>query len=49
MKGHTLRGLVDGKLLTEQDQAARPRGMAFLASTYLRNSFDDLKVEPLGR
>ena len=32
-----------------EDHAVRPKGMAFLASTYHRNSFDNLKVEPLGR
>ena len=49
MKGRTLRGFVDGKLLIEKDRAARPKGMAFLASTYHRNSFDNLKVEPIGQ
>ena len=49
MNGHTLRGLIDGKLVTETDRAARRGGMAFLASTYHRNSFDNLRVEPVGR
>jgi galactosylceramidase len=49
MQGKRLRGLVDGKVLADVENATRSKGMAVLASTYHRNSFDNLKVEPLRR
>ena len=48
LQGKRLRGLVDGKALATVENTARAKGMAVLGSTYNRNSFDNLKVEPLG-
>ena len=52
MKGGTIRGLVDGKELTSVQHNAQSAGMAFIASTYDHNLFDNIHVtkpaEPAG-
>ena len=40
-------GLVDGKKLAVVIDASHPKGMAFLASTYDRNLFDNVRVAPV--
>jgi galactosylceramidase len=47
MKGDQIIGLVDGKQLAAVTDAARAKGMAFLASTYDRNLFDNVRVRPV--
>jgi galactosylceramidase len=46
MKGGRITGLVDGKKLAEVTDNSRAKGMAFLASTYDRNLFDNIRVGP---
>jgi galactosylceramidase len=46
MKGDQIVGLVDGKKLAAVTDASRAKGMAFLASTYDRNLFDNVRVGP---
>lgn len=48
MKGNQFIGLVDGKKLATVTDASRAKGMAFLASTYDHNLFDNLRVGPVG-
>ena len=40
-------GFVDGKKLAAVTDQSRAKGMAFLASTYDHNLFDNLRVGPL--
>ncbi|MBN2506590.1 MAG: hypothetical protein JXQ71_07840 [Verrucomicrobia bacterium] len=47
LKGDQIVGLVDGKPLAAVTDRSRNAGMAFLASTYDRNLFDNVRVEPL--
>ena len=47
MKGDRLSGAVDGKPLAVVTHGARAKGMAFLASTYDHNLFDNVRVGPL--
>jgi galactosylceramidase len=47
MKGDQIMGLVDGKKLAIATNSAGLKGMAFIASTYNRNLFDNINVEPL--
>ena len=47
MKGDRISGSVDGKPLAAVTDASRAKGMAFLASTYDRNLFDNVRVGPL--
>ena len=47
MKGHQISGAVDGKPLAAVMDASRAKGMAFLASTYDRNLFDNVRVGPI--
>jgi galactosylceramidase len=47
MKGNELTGFVDGKKLAAVTDASRAKGMAFLASTYDHNLFDNVRVEPI--
>jgi galactosylceramidase len=46
MKGVRITGVVDGKKLAEVTDESRAKGMAFLASTYDRNLFDNVHVGP---
>ena len=47
MKGDRISGTVDGKNLAAVTDASRAKGMAFLASTYDRNLFDNVRVGPI--
>jgi len=47
MKGDRISGFTDGKKLATVTDKSRAKGMAFLASTYDRNLFDDVRVGPL--
>ena len=47
MKGDQIIGFVDGKKLAAVTDKSRAKGMAFLASTYDRNLFDNVRVGPL--
>lgn len=47
MKGDQIIGAVDGKKLAALTDASRSKGMAFLASTYDRNLFDNVRVGPV--
>jgi len=47
MKGGQIIALVDGKKLAAVADASCAKGMAFLASTYDRNAFDNVRVEPV--
>ena len=47
MKGDRISGSVDGKPLAAVTDASRAKGMAFLASTYDRNLFDNVRVGPI--
>lgn len=47
MINRQVSGFVDGKKLTSVSVESSTKGMAFIASTYDRNFFDDIKVEPI--
>ncbi len=47
LKGDRISGSVDRKPLAAVTDASRAKGMAFLASTYDRNLFDNVRVGPL--
>ncbi|HXP59350.1 MAG TPA: hypothetical protein VN829_02610, partial [Dongiaceae bacterium] len=47
MNGGQIAGFVDGKKLAEVTDKSRAKGMAFLASTYDRNLFDNIRAGPL--
>ena len=47
LNGHQISGSVDGKPLTQVSDKARDKGMVFLASTYDRNLFDNVRIGPL--
>ncbi len=47
MKGDQITGLIDGKKLATVNNKAGTKGMAFIASTYDHNLFDNIHVEPL--
>lgn len=47
MHGSQLNGFVDGKKLAAVSAPSQAKGMAFIASTYDRNLFDNIKVEPI--
>ena len=47
LNGNEIIGVVDGKKLATVTDASRAQGMAFLASTYDRNLFDNVTVEPV--
>lgn len=47
MKDDQITGLVDGKKLATATNSTGLKGMAFIASTYNRNLFDNINVEPL--
>ena len=47
MKGDQIIGFVDSKMLASVTDKSRAQGMAFLASTYDRNLFDNVRVGPL--
>ncbi len=47
MKGNRIAGFVDGKPLAAVTDASGAMGMAFLASTYDRNLFDNVRVGPI--
>ena len=47
LKGDQIIGSVDGKKLAAVTDKSRAKGMAFLASTYDRNLFDNVRVGPL--
>ncbi len=46
LKGHQILGAIDGKRLAAVTDKSRAAGMAFLASTYDRNLFDNVRVTP---
>lgn len=46
MKGNQITGFVDGKKLAIISDKSGLKGMAFIASTYDRNLFDNISVEP---
>jgi len=47
MKGSLLTGHVDGNKMAAVTDNSQATGMAFLASTYDRNLFDNVRVEPV--
>lgn len=47
LKGDQIRGFIDGRCLATVTHAAGAKGMAFLASTYDRNFFDNMRIIPL--
>ena len=47
LKGQQIIGVLDGKKLAVVTDASRAKGMAFLASTYDHNCFDNVCVEPI--
>jgi galactosylceramidase len=47
LKGSLLKGHVDGKKMAAVTDTSRATGMAFLASTYDRNLFDNVRVGPV--
>jgi galactosylceramidase len=47
MKGDQIIGFVDGNKLTTISNNLGLKGMAFIASTYDRNLFDNIRVEPI--
>jgi galactosylceramidase len=49
MNGDQVTGFVDAKPLATVSGLPPRKGMAFLASTYDRNLFDNLRVEPVAR
>ena len=48
LNGGQIAGFVDGKKLADVTDKSRAKGMAFLASTYDHNLFDNVRVGPLG-
>ena len=42
--GHSIRGYIDGQLLADVTDATRSNGMAYLASTYHGNLFDNVRI-----
>ncbi|TSJ43404.1 hypothetical protein FO440_04210 [Mucilaginibacter corticis] len=46
MKGDQVTGVVDGKKLASVTNQSGAKGMAFIASTYDHNLFDNIHVEP---
>lgn len=49
MKGNQITGLVDGKQLTTVTAEKGMKGMAFIASTYDHNLFDNIQVVPVSK
>jgi len=47
MKGTQITGFIDGKKLTTIADESHLKGAAFIASTYSRNLFDNIRVEPI--
>jgi galactosylceramidase len=47
MKGDQITGFIDGKELVTITDNLGIKGMAFIASTYDRNLFDNIRVEPV--
>lgn len=47
MKGDQITGFVDGNKLTTISNNSGLRGMAFIASTYDRNLFDNIRIGPV--
>jgi hypothetical protein len=47
MKGTQITGFIDGKKLTTITDESHLKGAAFIASTYSRNLFDNIRVEPI--
>jgi galactosylceramidase len=47
LNGQQIAGGVDGKVMATVTDNSRAKGMAFLASTYDRNLFDNVSVKPL--
>ena len=46
MKGVQITGFVDNKKMTILSEKSGVKDMAFIASTYDRNLFDNIRVEP---
>ncbi|MES2426907.1 MAG: hypothetical protein V4560_08020 [Bacteroidota bacterium] len=47
MKGDQITGIIDGKQLATVTNSSGLKGMAFIASTYDHNLFDNIHVEPI--
>jgi galactosylceramidase len=47
MKGDQVAGFVDGAKLTALTSKSNPKGMAFIASSYNHNLFDNIRVMPI--
>jgi galactosylceramidase len=47
MKGDQITGFIDGEKLASVSDKSGSKGMAFIASTYDRNLFDNIRVEPI--
>jgi len=47
MQGNQIRGAIDGKTLATVTDKSGAKGMAFLASTYDHNLFDNISVTPV--
>jgi galactosylceramidase len=47
LDGKRITGFIDGQRVTEVTDTSRASGMAFLASSYDRNCFDNVRVQPL--
>ena len=47
MKGDQITGSIDGKKLATISDTSGLKGMAFITSTYDRNLFDNIRVEPV--
>jgi galactosylceramidase len=43
-RGDTIRGYLDGEMLAQTKNSSRSNGMAYLASTYHGNLFDNVKI-----
>lgn len=47
MRGDKISGFIDGRKLASITDGSRAQGLAYLASTYDRNGFDNVRVAPL--
>jgi hypothetical protein len=46
MKGDQIAGIIDNKIIATITDKSGLKGMTFIASTYDRNLFDNILVEP---
>lgn len=49
MNGKEITGLVDGKRLATVNAGSESKGMAFIASTYDHNLFDNIHIDPISK